>query len=83
MTNTESEYKLGVDETLDAMERISLRSEGNPVASLSGVITTAMHAALGMAPNKKEALRLIQQCKEFALDAYHQENEKNAARWMQ
>jgi hypothetical protein len=83
MTNTESEYKLGVDETLNAMERISLRSEGNPVASLSGVITTAMHAALGMAPNKKEALRLIHQCKEFALDAYCREIEESAARWMQ
>ena len=76
---TKKEYRLGIKETLDAMERISLQTKGISVTSLSAILTTAMHTALDWAPSEKAALRLIKESQDFALILYRDEIKKSNA----
>ena len=63
-----ADYKLAVQEMLDTCLRIAVKAGTltigkDSIPSLAGVITTALRAAVTMAPDTNETSQLIGQCK--------------------
>jgi len=65
----QTQYDIGRTAAFDAMEDISYKADiKNPVPSIAGFVTAALQACFGMAPNEKEANKLIQFCIKDALE---------------
>jgi hypothetical protein len=67
--DTQIQYDIGRTAAFDAMEDISYKADiKNPVPSIAGFVTAALQACFGMAPNEKEANKLIRICIKDAIE---------------